>query len=432
MRAYASWLHGAALFAAAVACLPGCGAKTGLEVPDASRDSGRDAGVDAAPMRDASMDASIPCFELDPDGGPLDLPLDTEVQVGRADVVFLIDITGSMDQEIDRIQSDLRDQISPGIQEAIPDSQIGVATLADFPEGSCGVEGEDSPFRLVLPVTDDLARVQSAVNSIATSNGGDPPESQVEALFQTATGQGIGSYVAPSFGCPRGGFGYPCFREDALPVILLFTDDEFHNGPSGSNDYGSFGACSPSPSPHTYRETRDALTDRGIRVMGLFSGTAPSARNEMEQIARDTGALDSGRPLVFDIGRNGEGLSAGVVDSIRTLASVIQFDIDTLLVDPDPRDGVDPRDFVESVIPLRAEPMDGVESIDVAAGVFRGVHTGTRVVFQLRLRNGVVAPGVGPQHFTLEIVFRGDGRTRITSRLIDIVVPGADGSGCPR
>ena len=29
-------------------------------------------------------------------------------------------------------------------------------------------------------------------------------------------------------------------------------------------------------------------------------------------------------------------------------------------------------------------------------------------------------------------VFRGDGRTRITSRLIEIVIPGADGSGCER
>lgn len=432
MRAHQSWLVGAALGAGVLACLPGCGAKTGLEVPDASRDSGRDAGIDA-PIADASTDASIPCFELDPDGGPLDLPLDTEVQVGRADVVFLVDVTGSMDQEIDRIQRDLRDQIAPGIQDAIPDSQIGIATLADFPEGGCGDSREgDTPFRLVLPITDDLARVQAGVNSIVMANGGDPPESQVEALFQTATGQGIGGYVPASFGCPRGGFGYPCFRDDALPVILLFTDDEFHNGPGRLHDYGPGGACSPSPAPHTYEDTRVALTDRGIRVMGLFSGTSDTARAEMARIAEDTGAVDSGRPIVFDIGTNGEGLSAAVIDSIRTLASVIEFDIDTVLVDPDTRDDVDPRDFVESVTPLRAEPMDGIDSIDVEAGVFRGVRTGTRVIFQLRLRNGVVAPGAGPQHFTLEIVFRGDGRTRIASRLIDIVVPGADGSGCER
>ncbi len=432
MRAYRSFL-GAALSAVVLLCLPGCGAKTGLYVPDASRDSGLDAGVDAPPMRDAGVDADIPCFVLDPDGGPLDLPLDTEVQVGRADVVFLIDITGSMDQEIDRIQADLRDQIAPGIQSAIPDSQIGVATFADFPETGCGVAGEDSPFRLALPVTDDLARVQAAVNDLMTTNGGDPPESQVEALFQTATGQGLGSYVPASFGCPRGGFGYPCFRDDALPVILLFTDDEFHNGPGGGrNDYGPGGACSPRPTPHTYAETRTALTDRGIRVIGLFSGTSAAARSEMNRVASDTGAIDSGTPIVFDIGSNGAGLTAGVIDSIRTLASVIEFDIDTLLVDPDPRDGVDPRAFVDSVIPLRAEPMSGIGSIDVAAGVFRQVRTGTRVVFQLRLRNDIVAPGVGPQHFMLEIVFRGDGRTRIASRLIDIVVPGADGSGCER
>ena len=46
------------------------------------------------------------------------------------------------------------------------------------------------------------------------------------------------------------------------------------------------------------------------------------------------------------------------------------------------------------------------------------------------LRNGVVAPGVGPQRFRLELLFRGDGRTFIDRQIVEIVIPGADGSGC--
>lgn len=416
--------------------LPGCGAKTGLDVPDANRDGGSDAGVDTGPRdagHDGGSDAAIPCVQLDPDAGPVELPLDTQVQLGRADVVFLIDITGSMSQEIGHIQAELRDTIAPGIQAAIPDSELGVATFADFPVGHCGT-GEDHAYNLVLPVTADLARVQSAVNGIAVSNGGDPPEAQVEALYQTATGEGLGSFVPSSFGCPGGGFGYACFRSDALPVILLFTDDFWHNGPGNADPYSS--ACPEllsSVSPHAYGDAVSVLQTRGIRVMGLFSGLDAPARAEMDQLATDTNALDgSGRPLVFDIGTRGESLSSSVVAAITTLASVIRFDIDTTLVDPIPGDGVDVRGFVQSVTPVRAEPMDGVASIDVAAGTFRQVRTGTRVIFQLTLRNGSVAPGVGPQIFPLEIVFRGDRRTRIGSTIIDILIPGADGSGCPR
>lgn len=74
--------------------------------------------------------------------------------------------------------------------------------------------------------------------------------------------------------------------------------------------------------------------------------------------------------------------------------------------------------------------MTGVGEIDVEAGVFRRTRTGTRVVFELTLRNDAVAPGVGPQRFQLEVVFRGDGRQRLGARTIEIVVPGSDGSGC--
>jgi predicted small lipoprotein YifL len=406
--------------AGTLALLSGCGAKTGLEVPDAAIDSGRsrDAGVDSGP------DASLPCVELLPDAGPVELPLDTEVEVGRADVVFLVDTTASMDQEIDQIKANLRDRLAPGIRETIPDARLGVAIFADFPVGPCGDPG-DVPFSLVLPVTEDVARVQAAVSSIETAQGRDTPESQVEALYQIATGEGRGTFVPPSLGCPRGGFGYPCFRDDALPVVLLFTDAPFHNGPGGSNPY----ECPLPVRPATYEQAVRELVARGIRVMGMYSGSG-DGRRDLETIARDTGALDRGVPIVFDIGESGNRLSEGVIQSIRTLASVIELDIDLLLVDPDPRDGIDPREFVDRVIPLRAEPMDGVGEIDAATGVFRRVRTGTRVVFQLSLRNDVVAPGVGPQRFRLEVVFRGDGRQRLASRILEIVVPGSDGSGC--
>lgn len=393
----------------------GCGAKTGLEVPDV----GPDMGVDAP---DAGPDAPIPCIELHPDAGPIDLPLDTEVVVGRADVLMLIDVTASMNNEIDQIRATLRDRLVPGIRESIPDSRLGVATFADFPGGSCGSSGDD-PFALILPIDGDTARVQAAVDTVSTTAGGDPPESQVEALYQTATGEGLGTLIPPSFGCPGGGFGYPCFRTDALPVVLLFTDAPFHNGIHPEHDYR--GTCGDTGA-HSYEEAASELRARGIRVMGLFSGR--DGRDDLEAIARDTGAVSGGEPIVFDIGERGESLSEGVIAAVRTLADVVQFDVDTVLSDPVPGDGIDPREFVDSVVALRADPPSGVERIE--GGTFFGVSTGTRVVFQLRLRNDVVAPGVGPQRFLLEIVFRADGGTRLGSTIIEIVIPGADGSGC--
>ncbi|MEM9195077.1 MAG: vWA domain-containing protein [Myxococcota bacterium] len=399
----------------------GCGSKTGLDAPDAESDA----------MTDADAEITIPCVELPgPNADPIELPLDTEAQLASADVVFLIDVTASMQDEIDRIRDQLRDRLAPAIEGAIPDAQFAVASFADFPVDPFGAQ-EDSPFELLLPMSSDLSRVQAAVDSLNLGNGRDEPESQVEALYQIATGEGLGTdddpIIPPLLGCPAGGSGYPCFRDEALPVILLFTDAPFHNGPEGRNGYPSGRIV---PAPHTYEQARVALNELEVRVIGFDSGDGEAER-DLRQLAIDTGAFSTdGSPLVSDIGRRGERLGTQVVDTIRRFAEGVVFDVDLVLNDPMPGDGVDVTSFVEEVVPLRAVPADGVESIDVEAGIFRGVRSGTRVVFQLSLRNDILTPGPEPQEFFLEVIFRGDGRTQLARRLVRLVIPGEDGAGC--
>ena len=76
--------------------------------------------------------------------------------------------------------------------------------------------------------------------------GSDGPESYVPALYSTATGMGLTwpTGMIPGRTCemipdetgPRR--GYPCFRPGALPIILLFGDANFHNGPGAMYAYG--------------------------------------------------------------------------------------------------------------------------------------------------------------------------------------------------
>ncbi|MCB9627126.1 MAG: hypothetical protein H6725_07120 [Sandaracinaceae bacterium] len=399
----------------------GCGARTGLPAPDI----GLDAGVDMA--MDMAVDAEVPCLEIPFDAGIVEVELETEARVGRADVVFLIDRTLSMSEEISRIRDRLRDRIAPAIRAAIPDSQLAVASFADFPVADYGSQADgDTPFTLHLSSSAAVESAQGAVDSIRLSNGLDRRESQVEALYQVATGAGIGSFVPPSVGCPSGGVGYACLRTDALPVIMLFTDAQFHNDPfeAGSEYVGVF------PAPHTWDETLAELDRIGARVLGFDSGGGTAAP-PLRRLATMTGAVDDrGAPLVFDIGTVGERLSTGVVDAIRTFASTAIQDISVIAQDPDRNDGVDVLQFVDGIIPVRAVPMDGISGRDIPGQAFLGVRAGTLLVFSVALRNGVVAPGVGPQRFRLELLFVGDGRAFIDRQIVEIVIPGADGSGC--
>ena len=112
-----AWLAALSLLAAT-----GCGGKTGLDLPDARLDGAVDAGTDA----------TVPCVEVPPDGGVAEVPLDTVARLRRADVVFLVDVTLSMRDEIDQIRARLRDTLAPAIEGQIPDSQLALATHGRF------------------------------------------------------------------------------------------------------------------------------------------------------------------------------------------------------------------------------------------------------------------------------------------------------------
>lgn len=399
----------------------GCGAKTGLLVPE--RDAAPDAEVDAGPP-------DIPCFTLDFEGGDLSVDLSTEAELAVADVLFLVDVTGSMSQEIDNIQRRLRDRIVPGIAQEIPDVGIGVAYFADFPYGDFGLD-DDVPFRLLRTITSDLVEAQAAVDQIPLLDGNDGPESQVEALYQVATGEGFGTFpdflVEPSFGCPTGGSGYPCFRDHALPIVLMFTDAPFHNGPSGMFPYSGI----PDGTPHSWDEAVEGLAELGVSFIGLDSAgfTDLGGVQDMRETATALGTVDvEGNPLVFDIGDDGGGLDETVVDAVKTLADLVRFDVDAIVEDV-PGDPWDARDLIQSIRPLSADPPTGVQSMTESS--FLGVIPGTRVTFAVTLRNDVIPRGPEPQFVRVRIIFRGNARTTLRVLEMDLVIPAEDGEGCP-
>jgi hypothetical protein len=177
-----------------------------------------------------------------PFGGPTQIgPLPISVQVRTADIYFLMDTTGSMGGEIANLQRDLTTGtfiagcsggIIGAIRCTIPDAWFGVGYFDDYPVSPYGGIGDDV-YRNLRDLTADITATQTAVNSLALHFGGDGPESQTQALWAVATGWGLGPYLSPRTGCPAGRWGYPCFRNGTIPIIVMFTDAPFHNGPFG-------------------------------------------------------------------------------------------------------------------------------------------------------------------------------------------------------
>lgn len=403
-----------------MAALGGCGARTGLRTPDVPTDIVDD---DVAPP------PTDFCIDLDPDAGVLTVNLETQPQLSVADVFFLVDRTGSMTEEIDNIKANLQTTIVPAIARAIGDVQFGVATYGDFPLHPYGEDG-DIPFTMVSPIDRSVSNVQGAVNSIRVGGGGDNAEAMTEALFQVASGEGYSPWITSRAACAvPGRQGYPCFRPNAQPIVVLVTDAPAHNGPQADNAYDNalFLGSGGSRVPHSYTEMINAARATRLRVLGINSGVSPFwGRDDLSRIAVDTGAVTStGTPLVFDIGDDGRELDTRVVSAIETFTRQVRFDASARVLDVDPMRPATP--LVRAVRPVSASPSVNVQRIE--GDTFYGVIPGTRLTFALELQATVPRTNV-PQRFPARVQFYAGGRANLGARDIVIVIPALDGAGC--
>lgn len=401
------------------ALLSGCGAKSGLEIPEPPR---IDAAIDA-PRPDAST--FVPpdeCIEVPPREPPSEITVSFVTRISEADVFFLIDVTGSMMEELEQIRRRLGDTIAPGIARSIPDVRFSLGTYAEFPVPPYG-DFSDVPFTMITQSTPDLATLQRGLDSIALSSGGDLPESGTEALYLAATGEQLGVIVPPRR-CPSDTIGHPCFRRSGSRIFVMITDAPTHNGPFGEQPYGA----DVAPRPHQYEDAVAALNRIGAKVLGLYSGFGEeNGRGHLEDIARRTGAVAaSGTPLVFDIGTDGAGLGAGVVEAVRTLVDEVPIDI-SIRIEDDPSDDLDATEFVRAVQTVSAEPPIGAVQL---ADRFDDVRPGTRVTFRVLFANERIERGREPIRYRLRVTLIGDGVTELATTVVDVVIPALDGMGC--
>ncbi len=354
--------------------------------------------------------------------------------VQRADVYFLIDTTSSMGPPLASLKAGLSTAGTGLIDRArveIDDTWFGVGGYEDYAEAPYGGAG-DRAYYHASDVSESSEAAQRAVDGLSIHWGGDGPEALIPALFSAATGHalaGPSGLAMPRSSCPNGGAGWPCFREDAVPVIVAITDRPTHNGVEGVNGYG--GAVTGAPS---WGGTVDALREAGVKVMGIAvrvagdEAASGQALRDLEYLAEDTGAVDlDGQPLVSSW--SGGELGPLVVEQIRTLAHQTPLDIDAVFED-DGTDGVDTRAFVQG-IEARVGGGEGCEARDAvdrdgngSLDTFEQVPPGAHVCFDLVMRtNTTVLPGVRPQLWRAKLRLRGDGRAGLEEHDVLFLVP---------
>ena len=410
--------------------------------PDTDDDGWGDAieiGVGSRAEEPSSVPRGITWAGELPRGGSERIEIDFVNRIESADVFFLVDTTGTMDGERDNLVMGLTDIVVPGIRDAIPDAWFGAAGFEDYPISPYGGDAAgDRPFYLLtsmIPAEQDLSTpgtgsaalmeganevpdILDAIDALRIRNGEDLPEAFVPALYATATGDGLpwpGGMVPPQSSCAPGRHGYPCFREEALPIVVLVGDAPFHNGPDMAEIYGSI------PDAPTYDGAVAALDEIGARVVGIYSGDPMElAASHFRRIATDTRTLDAdGSPMVFQIADDGTGLSTSVVMGVASLAEGRTQDVSARASGGGSYpSGIDPLAVVSSL-----ETGEATTYASKDTTTFYGLAAGSDFHYFLSL-TGTVEPSDEAQVLVVRIgAIDQDGATFATRRVIAVVPP---------
>jgi hypothetical protein len=351
-----------------------------------------------------------------------------------ADIFFVVDTTGSMGGTITQVQNTLSSQIIPGIQTALGpmgDARYGVAGHGDFGAGGSNYTGNVQVFQ---KLTTSVAAAQAATSSLRADGGGDGPESQVPAMHAVLSGYGTPGYggtatrmMDPARDCDWGPdspepYGWGCFLPGRVPIIVLFSDADWHNGVSmpDGNFYGSIPAA-------TYRQLEDEMVRRGAYFVGIDVGSGDTLRNSQVLAAR-TGTVDaSGTPIAFR--GTASSVATNVVNAITTIAGQSRQDI-TTRVDADPAErrivaGHTTADFITGVTTVRGIPdaPTGYDRRDERT--FYNVAPSTQVVFGVDFYNDFQPGASTAQLFLASIVVLGRANAPVDSRQVYIIVPAA-------
>jgi hypothetical protein len=355
--------------------------------------------------------------------------LDFSTRLQAVDLYIILDRSASMSTEISTVKNNLASVVSglkcpPNVTtNCIPDLWAGAGTLGYSGSGASAfqswVDVQPNPSFAPVPITEP---------------SGCCAEATTFSTYAAVTGQGGAAYglsgvparascaSSPAANAGYGTFGYPCFRQGALPVVLLATDEAPLT--PGADTYQT---------PNWTTVVQPQFTAKKAKLVGIL-GDAPSTgtQTDLQAMAISTGAVDAtnnNAPLVFD--GAGANAATAIRQGILTLANGLPLDVNAVSADVT-GDSVDAVaafiDHLETLQLGTAQCSNGLNDIDTNGDMFDDkfvqVRTGTPVCWKVVSKPNTTVPAQdAPQLFRSTITVYGDGITQLDQREVFFLVP---------
>jgi hypothetical protein len=238
-----------------------------------------------------------------------------------ADVLFLLDLTGSMGGALANVKANSVN-IMNTLAGLIPDINFGFASYEDYPASygptseNCGYSaqygtpGIDLPWRLDRSITSDVSAVATSINAAVLGFGNDGPESYSRAFYEL---------YAELIGETNPLYGPVGWRTGARRIVVNFGDNVPHDcnlsgiGSTG-RDPGRDGLINTADDL-VWSNVLDGLRNNNVTVVNLLSSTSVAFNNLWSASMAQAGGMH------MQINTNGT--FPGGVDPATAIATLI-------------------------------------------------------------------------------------------------------------
>jgi|GEM_PF-4737933 len=181
----------------------------------------------------------------------IQLPPRVEPVINQMDVVFILDISGSMRNVLDTVTEE-SSNIADSLRAFVDDTRFAVGVFSDY---------VDVPWDLPVDFTTNLSTLNTGLRGIDLKRGGDDDESYGRALWES---------------------DQLAWREDTVKIIVLFTDAEPHDPDKGRD--GLPGTADDIQMSSVLA----SLKAHGIRVITIKSGGGSGTTSALQTVANGT------------------------------------------------------------------------------------------------------------------------------------------------
>ncbi|HOB71341.1 MAG TPA: hypothetical protein PKM18_06105, partial [bacterium] len=365
--------------------------------------------------------------------------LSFSTKIEAIDVMFVIDASGSMYEEIDQVRDNIKTQIIDTIKTEFPGNEFAAFGLSRITFANTG---EFMRQKMTLN-TDQL---KTALDNFGERQGGMAQgiaelhspvlywNANPEGFFGTASLTGF-SIKAPINLAPAdctndlGSIGHACFRKKSMPIYIYITDAEHADcGIAPNCSWDSAQELGP-----TFDDALKMMGAIGAKFIGINTwhelqgdGTPADGANpikDMEMMAQVTGSLDKdGKPFIYQTVDNaGNGMPTQIGEAIVDLTTFIDMNVRTGKMSDEECNGTNAAEFIKSSKTVKAVPPEGVDSFtDVE---FISVKQGTEVFFNVKFYNDFCENTTEePLEFEALVTVLGNG-SFLSSRIVTVIVP---------